>query len=380
GSDISIPAGARSIDAGNKIVTPGLFSAIGQLGLTEVSAVTDTVDYVQRGDQFSAGFDVADAYNRRSTLIAVNRIDGITRAAILPTGYGGVDEAGQFSHIFSGLGAIVQLGDMGDPIVRRHAAMVVHLGESGSALAGGSRAAALLELREAFDDARDYAEHKDEFDSRRRREYSLSRVDLEALQAILQGAIPLLVHVDRASDMEALLQIAAEYDLRLLIAGGTEAWMIADKLAAAKVGVVLDAMNNLPGSFDKLNARLDSASLLAAAGVPLAFGGSSIQNHNARNITQAAAIAVANGLSWDAALRAITLTPAEFYGVADHIGSIEVGKDADFVIWADDPLELTSLPEQVYIKGQSLPMQSRQTLLRDRYLDSAGGLPPAFRH
>ena len=104
-----------------------------------------------------------------------------------------------------------------------------------------------------------------------------------------------------------------------------------------------------------------------------------MQNHNARNVTQAAGIAVANGLTWETALRAITLTPAEFYGVADRSGSIEVGKDADLVIWGDDPLELMSYPEQVFIQGEHIPMQSRQTLLRDRYLDTSSTRPPAFR-
>ncbi|ANO51245.1 amidohydrolase family protein [Woeseia oceani] len=380
GNNLAPPSGATVVDASGKIVTPGLFSAMGQLGLTEVNAVSGTVDFIQRGEQFSAAFDVADAYNRRSTLIAINRIEGITRAAIMPTGAGGPDEAGQFSHIFSGLGAIVQLGDEADSIVRRQAAMVVHLGEGGSSLAGGSRATALLQLRQALNDALDYAGHKDDYERGSRRAYALSQSDLEALQAVIEGTLPLIVHVDRASDIEVLLSMAAEYRLQLLIAGGTEAWMVAKQLADAGVGVILDSINNLPGSFDKLNARLDSAALLADAGVPVAFGGSSVQNHNARNITQAAGIAVANGLTWETALRALTLTPAEFYGVADRSGSIVAGKDADIVIWADDPLELSSYPEQVYIKGEQIPMQSRQTLLRDRYLKSASQLPPAFRH
>jgi imidazolonepropionase-like amidohydrolase len=156
--------------------------------------------------------------------------------------------------------------------------------------------------------------------------------------------------------------------------------MVAEELAAADVSVILDSLANLPDNFDSLNARLDAASILAKAGVRFAIGGDGAnQNHNARNITQAAGIAVANGLSWDEALEALTLAPAEMFGVAERIGSLEAGKRADLVIWNEDPLELTSYPDQVFIGGEAVPMQSRQTLLRDRYLDRSSTEPPAFR-
>ncbi len=379
GSNAQTPPGATVIDAQGKIVTPGLFTPMGQIGVTEVNAVAGTRDYVQRGSEFSAAFDIADAFNPYSTLIAVNRIEGVTRAAVTPAG-SAPDELGNVSQVLSGLGAIVHLGGAGEPLVKRRAMLVVQMGEHGGQLAGGSRAAALQTLRAAFDDARDYAEHKADYDSGSRRAYSLSRADLEALQPVIGGTTPVLAMADRASDIRALLALAAEYRLLLIIAGGTEAWMLADEVAAANVGIILNTVSNLPNTFDELNARLDAAALLAAAGVSVSFGiDRQAINHNARNITQAAGIAVANGLTWENALRAITLTPAEFYGVADRIGSIEVGKEADLVVWADDPLELTSFPEKVFIRGESIPMQSRQTLLRDRYLKRDSDLPPAFR-
>ena len=120
--------------------------------------------------------------------------------------------------------------------------------------------------------------------------------------------------------------------------------------------------------------------MLTAAGVKIIFADGQSQTHNARNITQSAGNAVANGLSRDAALRAITLAPAEVFGVADRVGSIEAGKDADIVIWPGDPLELTNFPDQVFIKGESVDMVSRQTLLRDRYLDTDDKRPPAYRN
>jgi imidazolonepropionase-like amidohydrolase len=216
------------------------------------------------------------------------------------------------------------------------------------------------------------------------RDFSVSRADLNALQAVLDRSTPLLVNVNRASDIRVVLDIAADYDIRVIIGGGAEAWMVAADIAAQGVPVILDGINNLPNNFDQINARLDSAAMLVAAGVAVAFEAGSLgpggQTHNARNITQAAGIAVANGLSWDEALRAITLVPAQIYGVDATLGSIEVGKDADLVVWGDDPLELSSYPEQVFIRGESINLQSRHTLLRDRYLQTDSALPPAYRN
>ena len=378
GAGVATPAGAREIDATGKIVTPGLVTPFGQIGLVEVNAVEGTVDYVQRGDQFSASFDPSAAYNPRSSLVATNRIEGITHAVIAPEAQG-PDALGNQSRVFSGLASVVQLSD-GDYMLERGAALVANLGETGSDLAAGSRAAALMVLRTALDDALDYGRNVQAFEQGNRRQYSLSRSDLETLQGLLRGELPLLVRANRANDISAAVQLAADYELDLIVMGGTEAWMVADQLASAGASVILDSLANLPNSFDQLNARLDAASILAKAGVRIAIGGDGAnQNHNARNITQAAGIAVANGLSWDEALKAVTLAPAQMYGVADRIGSLESGKRADFVIWNDDPLELTSYPDQVFIGGEAVPMESRQTLLRDRYLDRSSNKPPAFR-
>ncbi|HET6629579.1 MAG TPA: amidohydrolase family protein [Woeseiaceae bacterium] len=379
GTGVEVPAGAKTIDATGKIVTPGLFTPMGQIGLVEVSAVDGTVDYIQRGDRFSASFDVASAYNPRSTLVATNRIEGITHALIAPEP-SWPDEFGNQSKVFSGLASVVNLGDGSDFLIERRVAVVVNLGETGSDLAAGSRAAAFMVLRTALDDARDYGRNVPAYEQGNTRQYSLSQADLETLRTVLDGTRPLLVRVNRANDILRVLELGADYDIRLILLGGAEAWMVADELARARVPVVLDALGNLPRDFDHLNSRLDAASLLAEAGVRFAIGANgAAQNHNARNITQSAGIAVANGLAWDDALAAITLAPAKIYGVDDEIGSLEPGKRADLVIWPDDPLELTSFAEQVYIGGEPIEMVSRQTLLRDRYLNPDAKKPPAFR-
>lgn len=379
GDNVSVPAGATVIDAAGKIVTPGLFTPIGSLGLVEVGFSAGPDDSYQRGEQFTASFDVADAYNRRSTLIPINRMEGVTRALIAPSP-GGMDEAGNNSSIFSGLASVVNLGSKGESIDRRGAAMVVTLGERGVDYAGGSRAGVWLQLRSALNEARDYRDHGDAHERGQHSDYVLSVADLEALQAVLSGRVPLLANVERASDIEELIALKVEYGIRAIILGGTEAWMLAAHVAAANIPVILAPTNNLPSNFDRLNASVKSAAILADSGVTIAFADGESQTHNARNITQSAGNASAEGLSWDAALRAITLSPAEMYGVAGQVGSIELGKDADIVIWPGDPLELTNYPEQVFIKGESVDMVSRQTLLRDRYLDTEDQRPPAYRN
>ena len=378
GANVPVPADANRIDAAGKIITPGLFSPVGAIGLSEVGAVPGTNDATQRGDQFAAGFDVADAYNPRSVVIAISRVDGVTRAGITPRA-AGADDQGNVSHVLSGLGSVVHLGDSPESFVRRGAVVVANFGESGSNVAGGSRAAAVQVLRAALDDAIDYRQNRAAYDRGDWREYSVSSSDLNALQTVLDGRAALLFNVHRASDITVVLDIASEYGIRAIVAGGSEAWMVADHLAAANVPVIIDGVNNLPGNFERLNARRDSASILLNAGVDVAFG-AGVQTHYARRITQSAGNAVANGLTWDQALEAITLTPAEIWGVDDLVGSIEVGKEADLIIWGDDPLEMTSYPEQVYIQGNAISMESRQTLLRDRYLQTDTDKPPAFRN
>ena len=369
----AVPDGATVVDAAGKIITPGLFTPIGFLGLVEVGFSAGPLDMLQRGGEFTASFDVADAFNPRSTLIAVSRVEGVTRAVITPSpGY--PDESGSTGSVLSGLAAMVNLGGGSDSLEERSVAMMVTLGEGGSGLAGGSRAGAVLALRAALDEALSYRDEPGE-----REDYKLSLADLVALQGVLTGDIPLYVGVDRASDIVVLIDLVADYGLRAIIVGGTEAWMVADELAAEDIPVVLAPQDILPGNFDRLNASRDSASLLASAGVTIAFADGQSHTHNARNITQSAGNAVAFGLSRDDALRAITIAPAEIFGVADRVGSIEAGKEADVVIWPGDPLELVNYPEQVFIRGVAVDMTSRQTLLRDRYLQTDSDTPPAYR-
>jgi len=370
GRDVAVPSGARRIDAAGKVVTPGLFDSLSRLGLVEVGAVEGSVDTtVEDYDPVTAAFQVADAINPRSSLIAVNRIEGLTRAVVAP-------EAGD--SLIAGQAAIIHLGGPGDFLLRSPAAMFAVLGEAGAERAGGARGAALLRLREALQDAEDYAENRAAFERGDRREYSVSRLDLEALVPVVRGELPLVVTVNRASDIQAALRLAKELELKLILAGANEGWLVAREIAQAKVPVLVTPMENRPERFEILAATLENTARLHAAGVTVAL--MSGDAHNARNIRQAAGNAVAYGMPWDAALAAMTVVPARLWGLADRYGTLEPGKDADVVIWDGDPLEITTFADRVFIRGVEIPMRSRQTELRDRYKDLSGDLPPAYRN
>ena len=168
--------------------------------------------------------------------------------------------------------------------------------------------------------------------------------------------------------------------VQLIIRGGAEAWMVADQLADADIPVLIDPVQNLPGSFESLGSTLSAAQRLNAAGVTVAYTTDTADGYfNARLLPQHAGNAVAHGVPWDAAFRAITLTPAEIYGVGDEYGALATGYAGDVVIWDGDPLEVMSAPTHVFVDGEMMDMESRQTRLRDRYADLEDETPFALR-
>jgi imidazolonepropionase-like amidohydrolase len=369
GRDIAIPEGAQRIDAAGKWVTPGIINPATQLGLVEVGQVSETRNATARGEgtAIHAAFTVWDGLNPLSVLFAPARNEGVTTVAVLPTG-----------GLVSGQGALVDIveGGVSDMIVRSPIAMVAQVGDPQSANAN-SRGELLLHLRELLEDARSYARRRADFERAQTREFAASRLDLEAMQPVLAGRVPLLVVADKASDIEAALRLARDYSLRLIIGSGAEAWMVADKLAAAKVPVLVGSMVNIPGSFATLGARQENPGLLRRAGVDVALigTGSDPDAFNVRNIKQEAGNAVAYGMPWDDALRAITLTPAELFGVADRYGSLQPGRVANVVVWSGDPFEFSTRVEHVFVRGVSSLAPSRQDELMTRYKT----LPPSFR-
>jgi imidazolonepropionase-like amidohydrolase len=361
GTSVTVPASARRIDAHGKVVTPGLFDSLSEIGLMEVGAVEATVDNHSNDDRVTAAFRVADGINPRSMLIPVNRVEGLTRV---------VDYPANGKSLIAGQGAIIDLsGDLSGPegyLIRSSAAMFASLGEAGARLGGGSRANAL-----------DYSANRAAYDRGDRRAYSLSRLDLEALVPVAKGELPLVIFVDQASDIEAALRFGREAHLKLILAGVAEGWKVAGEIAAARVPVLVNPLQDLPGSFESLGSTLENAARLHQAGVTMAFMTGDAAN--SRNIRQSAGVAVANGLPWDDALAAITSVPAKIWGLADHSGTLAPGQDADVVIWNGDPLELSSYPDAVFIRGREMPKTSRQLELRDRYKDLKDPTLPVYR-
>lgn len=370
GQALPPPAGARVIDAGGKPVTPGIFAPLTELGLKEIDGVEESNDVASKQPRFSAALDVTDGLNPRSTLLPVNRIEGVTTAVTAP----GSRQGGS---LIAGQGAVISLAGVraGEGFVLKpRNALFATLGENGAALGGGSRPAALAALREAFEEARPNGQrpapglwHAAQ----------LGPLDAAALKPVLAGQTPLVLYVNRASDILAALKLAKEYGIRLIISGGAEAHLVAPALAAQHVPVLIDPSLDLPARFETLHARPDAAQILARAGVRYAFiDDSEFATHNARNLRQLAGLAVAFGLPKEEALAAITRAPAEIFGLAAGRGTLEKGKIADVVIWDGDPLEVTSAATQVFIAGDEIPMVSRQTLLRDRYLQKLKAAKP----
>lgn len=358
GAGVPVPVGARVIDGSGKIVTPGWIESATQIGIVEIpSGAEGTDDQASTDKELSAAFTVVDSFNGESTVIPVTRVEGITRAVVTPVGTG---------HAILGQGALFDLSGSQVPIsvVKAPVAMFANLGEAGAASEGGSRASAMLRLREALQDAVDFVRNRAAWNTAQRRPYARGRLDLEALAPVVRGEVPLAVNANRASDLLAAMRLADEFHLKLILMGAAEGWRVATELAAHKIPVVVKPLTDIP-TFDALGATLENPARLSRAGATLVL--SSFDTHNARNLRQEAGNAISYGLDRDAALRAVTLEPARVWGVADRLGSLEVGKDADLVVWSGDPFELTTGAEHVFIAGREVPQDTRQKQLLEKY-------------
>jgi hypothetical protein len=365
--------GALVVDAAGKPVTPALFGGITGIGVEEVSGEDATTDgRLALGSSASdmtvrPEFDVTLAYNPDSLLLPVARIEGIGFTLLAAgTGAGG--------SIIGGQGATMRL-DGGDQPAGP-ALLFIDLGSRAARLSGGSRAAQWMLLDQLVDEARgriDAGSHA----------ALLTPAGRETLRRHIDGTRPLVVAVDRAADIRQLLRWSKKHDVRVAIRGGGEAWRVARELAAARVPVFVDPLDNLPANFDRIHASLRSAAVLREAGVEVGFTQAGDSSHNARKLRQLAGNAVAHGLPWEDALAGLTRVPARTFGVDGEIGGIAPGLRADLVLWDGDPLDVASLASQVWFDGRAIDMRSRQTELRDRYLRpepgaDLGELPRAY--
>lgn len=378
GPKLSVAKDVQTVAGKGKVVTPGLFDALSALGTEEVELVSGTVDNQSASTHLGAAFDITGAINPRSTLIPINRIEGVTRAMVAPASPSAWLATPPGS-LFAGQGSVISLAPATEFVLKPRAALFITLGEHGADFTGGSRAGTLGELREALQDAKAWDALPAGQKSTANPGYAIRRPAREVLLKALAGDLPVVARVDRASDIRAAMALAKEFGLRLIVAGGSEAWIVAKDLAAADVPVILNPLHNLPASFEHLGARPDAAAMLHRAGVLIAIADDG-ESHQARNIRQLAGNAVAHGLPWDAALAAVTVNPAKIYGLGNASGGLMPGQAADAVLWSGDPLEVTTMAEAVIINGRLQSMTSRQTLLRDRYLKTDGEWPPAYTH
>ena len=362
GPAVTVPGDATRIDARGKWVTPGLIDGGTQLGLTEISAVSATNEGALRGSDVAAAFNVAEGINPASTLIAVTRIEGVTTTLAAPA-----------SGWISGQAVLIDLdgATIEQMLVRSPVGMFVDLSEGSKSAGGGSRAGVAQRLRLVFRDAFEYSRRRTEYTRAQMQQLAAPAADLEALLPVLRGQLPLIAFANRRSDIATALRIGREFKLKLILTGAQEAWMIAPQLAAAGVPVLVQPLDNIP-SYDALGVRYENAAVLAKAGVRVAL--LETDTHNARDLRQQAGNAVSYGMTWDQALRAVTLSPAEIFGVGDRYGSLEPGRVANVVVWSGDPFEFTTAVEHVFIRGREIPLRSRQTELFERYKK----LPPSY--
>ncbi len=358
GKNLKANSNTEVIEAKGKHITPGLINANTQLGLVEIDAASSTVDHTTKQKGVGASFNIAPAINFRSTLIPQNRINGLTRAIVVP-GFGNSIFAGSSS-------AITLLSDMSGMISENIAQHAIY-GVGGARFNGGSRAAAYSALDKALKEANYLRHNRSRFDPGFESHFSLSIDDLDALKPVLEKKMPLIIHAHRSDDILRMIDLSKKHNIRIAIQGASEAWVVANEIARAKVPVIIDPILNLPNSFSSLSNRIDAAAILHNAGVKLVFMGKDWQStHNGYLVRQSAGNAVSHGLPAEEALKAMTINTAEVFGIKNY-GQIKVGMEADVVIWDGDPMEVTTNAEQVFIKGQKQPMVSRATRLRDRF-------------
>jgi imidazolonepropionase-like amidohydrolase len=376
GAHIEIPAGAQVIDATGLEVYPGLFDPITQMGLSEISAISVTVDTMETG-KYNPDVVAATAVLPSSEHIRVTRAAGITEVLAVPASNGFFSGAGDA--IIGGQATAMHLAGwtIGELLIQKSVAMVLDWPQIEMHTTDPATQAP---KQKTFSDAKeDYQKQIDELTDwfERARHYAQVQqknpaahfdrdVKLEALVPVVRGELPLLVFADKARDIRNAVEYCEKQKLKMILAGGLEAWKVKDLLRSKNVAVVLRPTLTYPvDEDDPYDRLLTQPSELIAAGVKIAFG--SFDNSFARRLGQQAANAVAHGLSYDEALRAVTITPAEIFGLSDRLGSLESGKVANLIVTNGDPLELTTDVRYLFIKGQLTSTDNKQKALYEKY-------------
>jgi imidazolonepropionase-like amidohydrolase len=354
------PSGVRKTDGKGKVLTPGFIEAYTQTGLHEVGLEPSTRDDALEKDFYNPAFSASSAYNPRSARVALAREEGVTGMVVAPVG-GVVSGSGVYVKTVA-----VTASSTEQP---KDVAMFGDVGDGAKEKAGGARGGIWMALDKLFFEVfLCYANFPVCTNTNRPNALSIEQLQLQAVTPLLEQKIPFVVRAHKASDIEQAVRFAVAKKIRVVILGGTEAWMVADLLKEHNIPVVVKPSMQEPFSFEALYARDDLAAFLVKAGVKVVVS-SDDDSQNIRRLRQEAGIAVAHGLPYQEALKAITSTPAEIFGQKDT-GAIAQGKKADMVLWSGDPLEIGSQALEVYIEGVKQPMVNRQWLLMRRYKPS----------
>ena len=378
GINVDIPSGAQVIDGKGLQVYPGLFDPVTQMGLSEISAVSATVDTSETG-AFNPDAIAADAILPSSEHIPVTRAAGITEVLAVPAS-GGFDSRGS-ANILGGQASAIHLAGwtINDMLIKKSVAMVLDWPKIETqsfdfatfsrknkpfAEAKQEYEKQVNELSDWLDNARHYAQawgHGGPAEYQR-------DLKLEALVPVVRGELPVLVFAERASDIRSAVEFCDKQKLKMILAGGAEAYKVKELLRSKGIPVILQPTLTEPlNEDDPYDRSLTQPAELADARVKIAFG--SFDNSFARRLGQQAANAVAYGLPYDEALKAVTLYPAQIFGLADQIGTLETGKIANVIVTNGDPLELTTDVRYLFIKGQLTPTDNKHKSLYDKYLN-----------
>ena len=346
------------IDATGKILTPGIIPTDTDIGIVEIGALSVTRD--DSSDLYQIGFSIYDAFNPNSVLIPWNRSNGITSTLTLPQ---------NTDSPIGGLGSFFVLDSNIKISGSKDIVMIGRVGGSG----GKSRAETFSIIEDLLEFAsslvsRDMETYKEIAelidDSPIAETMELHPRDLQALYKLVNDDLPLIIDANRASDLLKLIEIKRKYDLNLVIMGAQEAGLVANQIAENDIPLIINPINNIPESFDELAANIELAAKLEKLGITIMFNAP--RSHNFHLVRQGAGVAVANGMSYAGAIKALTLSPVEVFNLGDR-GQIAQGKIADLIIWDADPLEPSSMPEKVFINGKDVGLTSRMTRLTDRY-------------
>jgi len=367
---VKIPDGAQIVDAKGMTVYPGLIDPETNFGLTEISADQMSNDLVERSDEIMPHMHVYDAFHSETELIPVARLNGITNAVVAPANDDSIAGQDIFIQLYG--------RDRDEMILGRDVALAMNYGADqrrrGGRGAGNSsfpstRMGLITQLRQSLLDAQDYVAKRDA--DVKKGEKPKRDLKMDALIPYLKGERPVVIGVYKGYDVEVIMGLAQEFHLKVILNHVTAAQDVLDKIAAYHVPVIVGSIYDTPQAGERYDAVYTLPAELAKRGVKIAVSSADadgpVSSHSSRNLPYAAGFAVAYGLPYDEALKAITLNVADMFGFSDKLGSLDVGKTANVVIANGDPLDVRTDVKQVYIQGVPVPMVTRQTRLRDEY-------------